>query len=294
MRRKYPPARHLVGPRLRAGDHDLTAVPPGRTATPANSARAGSVVDKLLKHLDVPNGDRGARHRGGHALPRAAGRPWPARALRSSAAAARPTPRLSAATHEIATMLEKILADAKIKDLQKDVQEPGQQLTTNQGLPVEDDNNQLRAGIRGPSLIEDLYFREKMNHFDHERIPERVVHARGAARPRVLRMHPPDGRVHPGRAVRQPWASGRRSSPGSAPSPAAAGQPGHAAGRAGVRRQVLHRRGRVGHGRERHAGLLHPGRDQVSRPDPRREAGAGQTRSRRPRAPTTRSTTSPA
>ena len=81
-------------------------------------------------------------------------------------------------------MLENIIptdANAKDRDLTKDYQEPGKQLTTNQGLAVEDDNNQLRAGIRGPSLIEDLYFREKMNHFDHERIPERVVHARGAA-----------------------------------------------------------------------------------------------------------------
>ena len=81
-------------------------------------------------------------------------------------------------------MLENLIptdANAKDRDLTKDYQEPGKQLTTNQGLPVEDDNNQLRAGVRGPSLIEDLYLREKINHFDHERIPERVVHARGAA-----------------------------------------------------------------------------------------------------------------
>ena len=81
-------------------------------------------------------------------------------------------------------MLENIIptdANAKDRDLTRDYQEPGKQLTTNQGLAVEDDNNQLRAGIRGPSLIEDLYLREKINHFDHERIPERVVHARGAA-----------------------------------------------------------------------------------------------------------------
>ena len=52
-------------------------------------------------------------------------------------------------------------------------------LTTQQGVPVADDQNTLRAGERGPSLLEDFHFREKIFHFDHERIPERVVHARG-------------------------------------------------------------------------------------------------------------------
>jgi catalase len=52
-------------------------------------------------------------------------------------------------------------------------------LTTQQGTPVADDQNSLRAGERGPTLLEDFHFREKIFHFDHERIPERVVHARG-------------------------------------------------------------------------------------------------------------------
>lgn len=52
-------------------------------------------------------------------------------------------------------------------------------LTTAQGGPVADDQNSLRVGERGPTLIEDFHFREKIFHFDHERIPERVVHARG-------------------------------------------------------------------------------------------------------------------
>lgn len=54
-------------------------------------------------------------------------------------------------------------------------------LTTNHGTPISDNQNQLKAGARGPVLIEDEVFREKMNHFDHERIPERIVHARGSA-----------------------------------------------------------------------------------------------------------------
>ncbi len=52
-------------------------------------------------------------------------------------------------------------------------------LTTQQGVPVSDDQNTLKLGARGPALLEDVHFREKLFHFDHERIPERVVHARG-------------------------------------------------------------------------------------------------------------------
>ena len=52
-------------------------------------------------------------------------------------------------------------------------------LTTKQGIPIADDQSTLRAGERGPGLLEDFHFREKLFHFDHERIPERVVHARG-------------------------------------------------------------------------------------------------------------------
>ncbi|RZJ63183.1 MAG: catalase, partial [Flavobacterium sp.] len=53
-------------------------------------------------------------------------------------------------------------------------------LTTNQGIRINDDNNSLKAGERGPSLLEDFILREKITHFDHERIPERIVHARGS------------------------------------------------------------------------------------------------------------------
>jgi catalase len=54
-------------------------------------------------------------------------------------------------------------------------------LTTQQGIPVSDDQNSLKLGGKGPLLMEDFSFREKLFHFDHERIPERVVHARGFA-----------------------------------------------------------------------------------------------------------------
>jgi catalase len=57
----------------------------------------------------------------------------------------------------------------------------GQTLTTNQGVAIGDNQNSLKAGLRGGTLLEDFILREKITHFDHERIPERVVHARGSA-----------------------------------------------------------------------------------------------------------------
>ncbi len=57
----------------------------------------------------------------------------------------------------------------------------GEYLTTAQGLRLADTDHSLKAGPRGPVLLEDFHLREKITHFDHERIPERVVHARGAA-----------------------------------------------------------------------------------------------------------------
>ena len=54
-------------------------------------------------------------------------------------------------------------------------------LTTNQGVAVGDNQHSLKAGLRGPTLLEDFILREKITHFDHERIPERIVHARGSA-----------------------------------------------------------------------------------------------------------------
>jgi catalase len=62
----------------------------------------------------------------------------------------------------------------------KRVNDAGQMLTTNQGVGVSDNQSSLKAGIRGPTLLEDFILREKITHFDHERIPERIVHARGS------------------------------------------------------------------------------------------------------------------
>ncbi len=64
-------------------------------------------------------------------------------------------------------------------ELHQIITNEGQSLTTNQGVPIGDDQNSLKGGARGPTLLEDFVMREKIFHFDHERIPERVVHARG-------------------------------------------------------------------------------------------------------------------
>jgi catalase len=64
---------------------------------------------------------------------------------------------------------------------QEDRAQSGEFLTTAQGVRLPDTDHSLKAGPRGPTLLEDFHLREKITHFDHERIPERVVHARGAA-----------------------------------------------------------------------------------------------------------------
>jgi catalase len=69
---------------------------------------------------------------------------------------------------------------AKNKDLDSYRVDAGENLTTNQGVRVSDTDNSLKVGSRSPSLREDFHFQEKLTHFDRERIPERVVHARGS------------------------------------------------------------------------------------------------------------------
>jgi catalase len=71
----------------------------------------------------------------------------------------------------------------------------GEYLTTAQGLPLPDTDHSLKAGDRGPTLLEDFHLREKITHFDHERIPERVVHARGAAAHGVFESYGTAGSV---------------------------------------------------------------------------------------------------
>lgn len=74
---------------------------------------------------------------------------------------------------------DPINEQSKNQDMEPFRHEAGEYLTTNKGLKVSDTNNSLKAGTRGPTLLEDFHLHEKLAHFDRERIPERVVHARG-------------------------------------------------------------------------------------------------------------------
>ena len=75
---------------------------------------------------------------------------------------------------------KKVADNAKQKDLKNNkIDNKGKAFTTNKGLKMAEEEFSLKAGERGPTLIEDFHYREKMQHFDHERIPERIVHARG-------------------------------------------------------------------------------------------------------------------
>ena len=77
-------------------------------------------------------------------------------------------------------MADKHIQNEKDKQLDDfRVDNSNKKLTTNHGVRVSEDEHSLKAGDRGPTLMEDFHFREKMTHFDHERIPERIVHARG-------------------------------------------------------------------------------------------------------------------
>ena len=75
----------------------------------------------------------------------------------------------SAGAHAATGTLDRVRVDSTL-----------QALTTNQGVQVADNQNSLKYGVRGPALLEDFILREKLTHFDHERIPERIVHARGS------------------------------------------------------------------------------------------------------------------
>ena len=145
-------------------------------------------------------------------------------------------------------------------------------LTTNHGVPVSDNQNSLKGGQRGPTLLEDFVLREKIQHFDHERIPERIVHARGSAAHGYFELTKSLAKYTRAKVLTEVGEKtevfvalldrGRRRRLGR-----------HAARRARLRGQVLHQGGQLGPGRQQHPGLLHPGRDQVSRPDPCGEDG---------------------
>ncbi len=92
------------------------------------------------------------------------------------------------------TMDKKKTIDEKSKDDQLEIfhEDPEREfLTTNQGVRVSNTDISLKAGERGPTLLEDFHFREKITHFDHERIPERIVHARGSGAHGYFQVYEP-------------------------------------------------------------------------------------------------------
>jgi catalase len=95
----------------------------------------------------------------------------------------RARPPIAHTSGQSASAMDKALhaETDKKSDLAHDTVGPGEVMSGNQGVKISDDQNSLKAGLRGPTLLEDFHLREKITHFDHERIPERVVHARGAA-----------------------------------------------------------------------------------------------------------------
>jgi len=87
-------------------------------------------------------------------------------------------------------------ANEKTKLLeQHTVDATDQLMTTDHGVKINDDQNSLRAGDRGATLLEDFILREKITHFDHERIPERIVHARGSGAHGVFKLYKSLGKV---------------------------------------------------------------------------------------------------
>ena len=147
----------------------------------------------------------------------------------------------------------------------------GQPLSTNQGVLVADNQHSLKAGLRGPALLKDFILREKITHFDHERIPERVVHARGSAAHGFFECYEPLTRLT--RAA--PFQSAGKITPVFVRFSTVAGERGSkdtARDVRGLCREVLHGRGQLGPGGQQHARVLHPGRDEVPGPGARREA----------------------
>jgi hypothetical protein len=149
--------------------------------------------------------------------PRPAPRPNPRRACRRPARCRKRTARKKPAAWRPPGV------NATIEPLDRvRVDSSGRHLTTNQGVPVADNQNSLKYGVRGPALLEDFILREKITHFDHERIPERIVHARGSGAHGFFECYEPISRRSPRPRRSRPPARSRRCSCASPPCRASA------------------------------------------------------------------------
>ncbi len=134
-------------------------------------------------------------------------------------------------------------------------------LTTSVGVRLRDTDHSLKAGERGPTLLQDHHLREKITHFDHERIPERVVHARGAAAHGVFRSYGTGAGI-----TSAAFLAEEVETPVFVRFSTVAGSRGSAdtvRDTRGFAVKFLHRRRQRRPGRQQHPGLLHPGRHQV-------------------------------
>ncbi|MEK8029456.1 catalase [Ideonella sp. DXS29W] len=149
----------------------------GSDDAPDASARHAAGVQALAASMPYPVNKRlehGLEH-GHHPSPGATAEPASAEVTASTLSEGRASRKLGEGLPSIGHNpavgpLDRVRTDAS-----------AQALTTNQGVRVGDNQNSLKAGLRGPALLEDFILREKITHFDHERIPERIVHARGSA-----------------------------------------------------------------------------------------------------------------
>jgi len=178
MPSKKPAGKAGAGPAVQTAylntDSGPASVPAGTARHPALKraaaveATAGAIPHNAGKAAEY--GEEGARcPYAGAAVPPSdpsAG----ASSLSESAASEKTNGPAAPGVNAADGRLERVRADAS-----------GQPLTTNQGVRVSDNQHSLKAGLRGPALLKDFILREKITHFDHERIPERIVHARGSA-----------------------------------------------------------------------------------------------------------------
>ena len=148
-------------------------------------------------------------------------------------------------------------------------------LTTAQGGPVSDDQNTIKIGPRGPALIEDFHFREKIFHFDHERIPERVVHARGYGAHGFFENYKSLAKYTRADLFQRDG----ESTPAFVRFSTVAGSKGSfdlARDVRGFAVKLYTKQGNWDHRRQQHPGLLHPGRHKISGPHSFSKGGAGQ------------------
>ena len=205
---KSPPASSRQPQKPAAGGSDKSTVsgPSARTPARASKGLASKVASSLLDDMNSSSPNVRAEAAAGRLAEKMAGTDELARAFPSNAIKAAEfgrkgalnPPQGQSADAPSNDVPASTITETNISDKTGNAASPGlnpnnaplervrvdsagRALTTNHGVPISDNQNSLKAGLRGPTLLEDFVLREKITHFDHERIPERIVHARGSA-----------------------------------------------------------------------------------------------------------------